>query len=319
MPRQCPFCKRVNPSDAKFCNACGAPWHLPCPQCGAVNDAAATTCHQCSAPLLAAGQGAPEPSPAASQPTRSGAAGPSALPEAEALDARVSDTLQELRHLPPQTESAIADRGPDRANPGASPQLAWDAIKARTPPPPDDVIVMHYPTPAVTLASELRSLVRSVVLARPTLIVAGALLLVAAFGYLASGERQTAALPRPPAAAGEVKGSGGVAETDSGASLATASEAAPTAAPTPVPVVTPGVAPNPQPPAAASDTSSPLSAPAPASVAPARQANATASTRPRAPETGTEIERPAPHRIGPCTDAVAALGLCTQEATQRRE
>ena len=103
--------------------------------------------------------------------------------------------------------------------PGASPQLAWDAIKARTPPPPDDVIVMHYPTPAVTLASELRSLVRRVVLARPTLIVAGALLLVAAFGYLASGERQTAALPRPPAAAGEVKGSGGVAETDSGASL----------------------------------------------------------------------------------------------------
>jgi hypothetical protein len=40
---------------------------------------------------------------------------------------------------------------------------------------------------------------------------------------------------------------------------------------------------------------------------------------PRAVESGAGTERPAPARIGPCTDAMATLGLCNPEPTQRRE
>jgi hypothetical protein len=53
----------------------------------------------------------------------------------------------------------------------------------------------------------------------------------------------------------------------------------------------------------------------PAAVVPA----AGASAPPRAGEGGTGIERPPPARIGPCTEALATLGLCNPEPTQRRE
>ena len=36
---QCPYCGHVSPPGSKFCNECGAALHLlPCPHCGAVND-----------------------------------------------------------------------------------------------------------------------------------------------------------------------------------------------------------------------------------------------------------------------------------------
>jgi hypothetical protein len=48
----CPFCEQVNPADAKFCNACGGALHLvPCARCGAVNDVTASTCYQCHGQL----------------------------------------------------------------------------------------------------------------------------------------------------------------------------------------------------------------------------------------------------------------------------
>ena len=47
-PNTCPFCDHGNPEDAKFCSACGGALHLvPCLRCGAVNDVAATACYQC--------------------------------------------------------------------------------------------------------------------------------------------------------------------------------------------------------------------------------------------------------------------------------
>jgi len=66
----CPFCEHSNPTDAKFCNACGGALHLrPCLRCGAVNDVTATTCYQCHDPLLGRGTSALDnPQPAGELP-----------------------------------------------------------------------------------------------------------------------------------------------------------------------------------------------------------------------------------------------------------
>jgi ribosomal protein L40E len=53
--------------------------------------------------------------------------------------------------------------------------------------------------------------------------------------------------------------------------------------------------------------------------APAVAPAAGVSAPPRTGEGGTGIERPPPARIGPCTEALATLGLCNPEPTQRRE
>jgi hypothetical protein len=49
---RCPFCEHGNPADSKFCSECGGALHLvPCPHCGAVSEVTATVCYQCSGPL----------------------------------------------------------------------------------------------------------------------------------------------------------------------------------------------------------------------------------------------------------------------------
>ena len=54
-PLTCGFCKHGNPADARFCNGCGAPLSAtPCSKCGAVNDAAAMKCHECGEDLAGA-------------------------------------------------------------------------------------------------------------------------------------------------------------------------------------------------------------------------------------------------------------------------
>ena len=350
MPHQCPFCERANPADAKFCNACGAPLHLlPCPQCGAVNDAAATSCHQCAAPLPGPGPG-PGPGKSAlasssgGQAIRGGGAAFAPMPAADAdaldRDAKVFATLQELRQLLAQSESGLAGRAPDRGGP--VPGL--DVMKAIRPLQAD---APSYPAPAVAIpTAEPLPPTRRVVLPRRAVIVAGAVLMAAVAVYLASGQRQSTSVPRAPAAAGEVKG-GGTAEASPRVTLNATAEAAPVApGPASVPRVTPGVVPSPaSPPPTASVSPGPASPPPAASVAPAQPTSAprisasvqregqggggipaapapVATARPgapTAPPAGTGIERPAPPRIGPCTDAVAALGLCTRESTQRRE
>jgi hypothetical protein len=58
----CPFCDHGNSADAKFCSACGGALHLvPCPRCGAVSDVTATTCYQCHGQLPGRGTDALEP------------------------------------------------------------------------------------------------------------------------------------------------------------------------------------------------------------------------------------------------------------------
>lgn len=49
---QCAFCDYLNPVGAKNCKKCNAPFHLaPCPFCTAVNNIAATSCYKCHAGL----------------------------------------------------------------------------------------------------------------------------------------------------------------------------------------------------------------------------------------------------------------------------
>ena len=50
----------------------------------------------------------------------------------------------------------------------------------------------------------------------------------------------------------------------------------------------------------------------------AAAAEAVLTPRPQAPSAGVRIEPPPP-RLGPCTEALAALGLCTLEPNQRRD
>ena len=47
----CPACQHENPSEAKFCNACGAPLSHLCSACGASNPPGAVFCNVCATPL----------------------------------------------------------------------------------------------------------------------------------------------------------------------------------------------------------------------------------------------------------------------------
>jgi hypothetical protein len=50
LPPQCPFCNHANPAGAKYCNDCGSPLHLkPCNHCEAINDEVASNCYKCGA------------------------------------------------------------------------------------------------------------------------------------------------------------------------------------------------------------------------------------------------------------------------------
>jgi hypothetical protein len=67
----CPFCEHGNPEEAKFCSACGGALHLvPCPRCGAVSDVKATTCYQCHGPLQGRGTDALDPASPAAEVSR---------------------------------------------------------------------------------------------------------------------------------------------------------------------------------------------------------------------------------------------------------
>jgi len=67
----CPFCEHGNPADAKFCSACGGALHLvQCPRCGAVSDVKAATCYQCHGPLQGRGTDALDPAPSAAEASR---------------------------------------------------------------------------------------------------------------------------------------------------------------------------------------------------------------------------------------------------------
>jgi len=68
---ECPICEHENPAASRFCNACGAPLHLgPCPHCEAMNDLADTHCYKCGDVLAGGLFAACETTPAAHQSSK---------------------------------------------------------------------------------------------------------------------------------------------------------------------------------------------------------------------------------------------------------
>ncbi len=54
----CPRCKATTPSDARFCEDCGAPLELSCPQCGAPVPPGKKFCRTCGAALAPSSESA---------------------------------------------------------------------------------------------------------------------------------------------------------------------------------------------------------------------------------------------------------------------
>jgi hypothetical protein len=234
--------------------------------------------------------------------------------EADALDrdAKVFATLGVLRQRLAEIEAGTADRGLDRGGVDSQPSNLRAEIRAA----PWAEAAASYPTPAVALRSAPRPGRRIARRRRAaTVIGTAALAAVGAASYFVFDQRQLVDASKAPSVTGEVKGGGDSAKAASPASSdRTSAEATPSgsAAP-PLSRVTHGVAPTQQGsasrPGGAAQREGPVTSAAPA---------VTTSAGAR-PETSAGIERPPPNRLGPCTDAVAALGLCAPEPTQRRE
>jgi hypothetical protein len=341
---QCSFCERTNPPDSKFCNACGAPLHLvPCPHCAAVNDSTATVCHQCNAQLPESTRDAPALPQSAADPV---AQQPSGLHDLD-RDAQVLATLQELRQIVARSDRAPAADEPDASTLGS--QVALQARGALTTAPP--AAAQAYPVSAVPASPALRVAAGGAP-RRRSMVMAGTVLLaaIAVSAYYAYRPRTTIDARPAPAASGEVKERGSAAAV-AGSIVdreANAIGGAP-AASTPGAAVTPPVEPAVQPiestpgssiAAIRPGTVPPGDARLPATAPPASSLGATAdqqragpqsrdsgpgaasapaaAARPRATDVGPGLDLPRP-RVGPCTEEVAALGLCTPERTQRRE
>ncbi len=205
--------------------------------------------------------------------------------------------------------------------------------------------------PAAAIAGSLAIRVAPQIVPRRGLaVIVGTVVLavVAATAYYAYRERPVPDVPQIPAASGAVSDGGSPAAT--GALVnpsATAGDGVPTTS-TSALAVTPPIAADPQPIAPApeaairSGTAAPDAARSPATAPLARSSGGTTISarrpgveardpskvaapvpagvaRPRSADAGPGILERQPARVGPCTDAVAALGLCVPEAIQRRE
>jgi len=285
----CPVCEHVNPPDSRFCNACGAPLPLvPCHRCGAMNEPTAPRCHQCDA--WWPGKAVARSSPATEVSTAAGSGARSA----------------EGRTQPITRPSPV---GPQRHRLNRAARL--------------------LPLPLWGLAV----IVGTVVLASS---IAGA--------YYAYRGRQAVDASRFGAASGAARGSvgpaaaGALVNPSEGAGSGGASVSSPISAGTPpVAIDAPPTAPAPDgsaaamrpgstPPAEARSATTPPGArssgealgSARRAAAEAKAAAEPAGERPRAAGVAPGVIEQAP-RVGPCTEAVAALGLCTPpESAQRR-
>ncbi|HKA58653.1 MAG TPA: zinc ribbon domain-containing protein, partial [Gemmatimonadales bacterium] len=334
----CPFCEHVNTATARFCNACGAPMHLvPCARCGAVNDPkAAATCYQCDAALpetrlgdFARSSSGAEMSAAAGSPawTIADRAQPieQPLPDPDGLDpdAKLLATLQELeRQLVSSDSGAVADRlaGESAATPGANPD-------SRTAVAPltrirSDAASAIAGSPSIQAAPRVISR-----RALAVIVGAGVLAVLAAAGEYYTYQQRVARTGSQAPASDAMKEGDHSAATAFPVNPANSTPAL--AATPPSASSTPPTAPAPDgsaaamrpgstPPAEARSATTPpvarssgeaLGSPRRA-AAEAKAAAEPAGERPRAAGVAPGVIEQPP-RVGPCTEAVAALGLCT--------
>jgi hypothetical protein len=332
----CARCEAVNDPTATTCHQCGAP--LPENRLGG----------------LARSSSAAEMTDAAGFAawTAEGRTDPIAQPSlgADGLDrdARLFATLQELQRLVAYPDSGAAAGRPDETSRGTHAANA----DGRTAVTPLADALWSYPASAIAGSQAIRVAPRIVSRQGLAVIVGTVVLAVLAVaGYYAYRERPVLDVPQVPAASGAVKDGGSPAAT--GALVnpsASAGGGVPTAS-TPALAVTPpvaadgrSIAPQPEGGVAAirsgtavpGDARSPGTAPLARSsggttasprrpAAEARDPSGTATAvpagvaRPRTADAAPGIIERQPLRVGPCTDAVAALGLCAPEAIQRRE
>jgi hypothetical protein len=341
----CSLCQHTNPPGSKFCNVCGAPLYLvPCPHCGAVNEFTASACHQCAGKLQGRAEGAAPPASRVRKSAGEGfgasaAGAPESLP-AESLTSEELDpdaTLQRLRQLLDRPDSDAATGSPAHVIPdppvphGARGSTESDSAGAR-----------RYPVSAVTEPAAPRVGPRIAHRGRSVVMIAAAALgILAASAY--SAYRWLADTPAVPAADKAVDAGAPVAKGVVRELGGTPSAAAPVDS-TPAAVVTPAVAastPASTVPPVRPGTVSPGDADRRGTDPPARSPAATTDQRrrgaeARAPSSGVASAAPAAvprprtteaaagfelqqPRIGPCTEAVATLGLCMREPVQGRE
>lgn len=227
-----------------------------------------------------------------------------------------------------------SDSGPAAGRPDTnSLGIARPAADLRTAVTPSVDAPRSYPALAVaspTVRVSLRSVPRRRLAA---IFGAVALAVLAVGGYYAYREHP---VPDVPAASGAVKGGGSPIATGAPVDPPASADATAPAASTPALAVTPRAAGNDKRVAirpgtgVSGDATAPLARSGATETSPRRPgAEAKAPSEPAAPVPAA-VARPRsagaspgiierPPRVGPCTDAVAALGLCTSEAIQRRE
>jgi hypothetical protein len=358
-PTHCANCKCENPPGAKFCNACGARLQrLACPSCGAGNDAGATTCRQCQAALPEGQTRTVSVSSIEADARRADAEFDAALRALRERLPLIGAEYAQAAAADRGGEDASADEpGPEMATarladssmrypathdafPSAQPghrvgRMRTTAVVFGAAALAAAGVAVFYAfdpreradaSPALFTAGEPRGRANSPAGARPASTDAtdtapvGATLPRVTHGVAKSATPVAAAAPKAgPSEGGAPRPDPSVAQRE-----ASVTSAAP--AGDPLPRVTHGVAKGAVPAAATAAAPRERAAPQPGATTAQREDRAAAvapaagaSAPPRAGEGGTGIERPRPARIGPCTEAVATLGLCNPEPTQRRE
>ncbi|MEJ6007261.1 zinc ribbon domain-containing protein [Paucibacter sp. AS339] len=299
-PRPCPYCDHVSPPDSKFCNECGAALHLqPCPHCGAVNDITkSTVCGRCQGDLHPPQDTQPaEDLPVLSvevEPPPSPASSSSATPPTAPAAAPFSASL----YSPPQQRrSPVLLLGLLTLALGAGGYYAYQSYLAPTADPrhategSPDALQPQVQAPTQTGTASLTPSPSGTEQA-PSAPAIAPMTTTPSAG-------QTPAVDSPPVAKADASSAAAVEAANTAEATASAGALNKPAAPARL-----AAKQLPRP-----EASSPTGANASATPAPL------VSSRQRSEaQQGLDLKKP---QINSCTDAVAALGLCTPDTKPR--
>jgi hypothetical protein len=344
LSRQCPFCENVNPPSSKFCNACGVKLHAAlCPHCGAVNVLTATTCVSCAVALPDASGDTRAASPATPSFDRPAHAlpsieqvpgdiehrdGPLPVPALETVPplafsvhfdrdhaVKIDRSYDSGMHLNPYAAGLSARRTSERQ------VLASTHVPLQVLAAPPNNHVAHPLTPAHDPRS-VRALVPDAARSRRyvTLFGVAVVALLAGSAYYLHHAHTLAEMSALIATSRELKGpdrsiEGAVGTETPSASASTDTPAVTPIAPPPATPALPAIAPGPQP-ISPNDEQRKVHA-GTGQIGSAEAAAAVAAAAAREKKGKAPTETPA-QGFGPCTDAIAALGLCTRESPTRQ-